>query len=76
MVVSEKRSKLTGEALEDLGSYNPFTKKAVLNKERINYWLGVGAAASASLHNLLVKEKVVSVKKVAIKTRAKKEKKS
>ncbi len=76
IVVAEKRSKLTGEALDDLGSYNPFSKKATLNKERVNYWLKVGAKASPSLHNILVKEKAVEAKKVIVKIKAKKEKKA
>ena len=76
IVVAEKRSKLTGEALDDLGSNNPFSKKATLNKERVNYWLKVGAKASPSLHNILVKEKAVEAKKVIVKIKAKKEKKA
>lgn len=76
IVISEKRSKLTGEALEDLGSYNPFDKKVTLNKERLNYWLKTGAKASPSLHNILVKEKAIDAKKVVVKIKAKKEKKA
>lgn len=65
-MVAEKRSKLTGEAIEDLGSYMPSTKKATLNKERLAHWLKVGAKATPSLHNLLVKEKAIDAKKVPI----------
>ncbi|MDO8504778.1 MAG: 30S ribosomal protein S16 [Candidatus Liptonbacteria bacterium] len=71
VVVAEKRSKLTGAALEDLGSYNTFTKKAALNKERINYWIGAGAKLTDTVHNLLVKEKVLDAKKVPIHMKAK-----
>ncbi len=71
MVVAEKRSKLAGEAMEDLGSYSTFTKKATFNKERIKYWLTVGAKLSPSVQNLLVKEKVLDLKKVAIHMRKK-----
>ena len=67
IVVAEKRSKLTGECLEDLGSYSNLTKKATFNKERISYWISKGAQLSASLHNLLVKEKIIEGKKIAIK---------
>ena len=74
VVVAEKRSKLTGEALEDLGSYNSFTKKAALNKERINYWIGAGAKLTATIHNLLVKEKILDAKKVPIYMKAAKKK--
>lgn len=66
LVVAEKRSKLAGEAMEDLGSYSTFTKKATFNKERIKHWLSVGAKLTPSVQNLLVKEKILDLKKVAI----------
>ena len=47
-----------------------------MNKERVSYWLKVGAKASPSLHNILVKEKAVDAKKVIVKVKAKKEKKA
>lgn len=72
IVVAEKRSKLTGESIEDLGSYNPTTKKATINKDRLKHWMGVGAIASPSVHNLLVKEKAIDAKKIAIKVKAQK----
>lgn len=71
LTVAEKRTKLTGEALEDLGSYNTFTKKGTFNKERIKYWVGIGAKLSPSVQNLLIKEKVMEGKKVAIHIRKK-----
>jgi len=64
LVVAEKRSKLTAPPAEDLGSYNPKTKGTTINKERALYWLGQGAQASASVHNLLVKEGILSVPKI------------
>lgn len=56
-----------GRHVEVLGSYDPFLKKAVLKNDRISYWLGKGAQASDTAHNLLVREGVVSTKKHAIK---------
>jgi len=66
LVVAEKRSKLAGEAMEDLGSYSTFTKKATFNKERIKYWMSQGAKLTPTVQNLLVNEKVLEAKKVAI----------
>ena len=43
IVVAEKRSKMLAPPVEDLGSYNPFTKKANLNKDRVSHWIKVGA---------------------------------
>lgn len=69
IVVAEKRSKLGGPPVEQVGTYNPSTKKASLEKERVLYWLKVGAKPTASIHNLLVRQSVISGPKVAIKTK-------
>lgn len=66
VVVAERRSKLGGPPVEDLGSYNPFTKKAVFKNERILHWLGVGAKPAPTVHNLLVKNKIVVGPKMKI----------
>jgi small subunit ribosomal protein S16 len=67
LVVAEKRSKMAGPPVEDLGSYSSATKQIALNKERVAYWLGIGAQPTVTAHNLLVKEGVVKGPKVAIK---------
>ena len=67
VVVAEKRSKTQGPPVEDLGSYNSFTKKAVLYKERLSHWLTIGAQPTATMHNLLVREGVLLKPKRAIK---------
>lgn len=48
---------------EILGNYNPTTKKLELNKEKVQYWMGVGAQPSASLHNMFVREGLIEGKK-------------
>ena len=53
--------------IEMLGSYDPHKKVSVLKKERILYWIGVGAQVSESAHNLLVREGVIVGDKQAIK---------
>ncbi len=63
IVVSEKKRDMYGDHLEIVGNYNPHTKVAVLKVERIKYWLSKGAVVSASLHNLLIKEGVITGKK-------------
>ncbi len=65
LVIGERRSKLKGDSLEDLGWYNPRVKKGEFNKERVNYWLGVGAKASDTVHNLLVTHGVITAEKRA-----------
>jgi small subunit ribosomal protein S16 len=72
VVVASKRSKLGGPPVEDLGSYSTLTKQTALKKERIEHWLKQGAQPTATVHNLLVKEGVISGKKMTIKMKARK----
>lgn len=74
LVVQEKREKLGGRYAEDLGWYNPMLKKHEFNKERIAYWLKVGAQPTDTVHNLLVKGGVISGPKIAAHKRAKNKK--
>ena len=67
LVVAEKRSKLGGPPVEDLGSYNPFTKQGGFKKDRIEHWIKSGAKPTISSHNLLVRTGVLKAKKVTIK---------
>jgi len=61
LIVSEKTKDTQAGSLENLGTYNPVaTPKGIDFKEdRIKYWLSVGAQASASVNNLLVKAGIV-----------------
>lgn len=67
LVVAEARSKMAAPPVEDLGSYHPETKATALKKERISYWLGVGAQPTVTAHNLLVKQGVLTTSKRAVK---------
>ncbi len=55
VVIQEEHSKRDGRFIENIGFYNPRTKPAtiVLNQERVNYWLGVGAQPTESVGQLL-----------------------
>lgn len=65
LVVVPKTSDPWGRSLEILGHYNPRTKAATLKVERIKYWLSKGAAASATVYNLLVNQKIIEGKKTS-----------
>lgn len=71
LVVAEKRSKMAGPPVEDLGSYNTFTKAATINKERISHWLRLGARPTITVHNFLVKEGVLAGSKMPVKMKKK-----
>lgn len=53
--------------VEDLGSYHPVTKATAFKKDRLAYWLGVGAQPTVTAHNLLVAQGVISGAKKAVK---------
>lgn len=62
--IMEKRRDPFGRSLENLGTYDPKTKEAKLNVERIKYWIDHGAQPSPTLHNLFVAKGIVKADKV------------
>ena len=74
-VVSDKRKDMYGPALEILGWYDPHANPTAINVkgDRVQYWLGKGAQASATVHNLLITAGVIKGEKVE-KAHAKKPK--
>jgi len=64
LVVMEKKSKMSGRFIEDLGFYNPHSKDARIDKERVDYWMKNGAQPTISAGNLLIKKKVTEGDKV------------
>jgi len=65
IVVTDKRNApRAGRFVEEVGFWNPITKEKILKPERIKYWLSVGAKPSASIFNLLIKEKITEGKKI------------
>lgn len=71
-VVSDRTKDTFGDSLETLGSYNPRTKELVLNKERVTYWISVGAQPSDTVHNILVTNGMVQEKKRSVSSLTKK----
>jgi len=73
-VVSESSKDLYGKHLEILGHYDPFTKVIEVKKDRIQYWMSVGAQPSPTAHNLLVDQNVIKGDKVTASKGKKKKK--
>jgi small subunit ribosomal protein S16 len=71
LVVAERRSKMAAPPVEDLGSYDPFTKKAGLKNERIAHWLKVGAQPTVTVHNLIIAQGIVKSPTKAVKMKKK-----
>ena len=67
IVVTDKRkASRGGRFIAEVGFLNPRTKENSLNKEKIKHWLSVGAKASDTVYNLLIKEKIIEGKKIPV----------
>ncbi len=73
IIVTEKRHKVFGRFVEDLGWMDPKTEKTEIKKDRAKYWVSVGAQPTDSIHNLFVKEGVLEGKKIPVHKKPKKE---
>ncbi|MFZ2300004.1 MAG: 30S ribosomal protein S16 [Candidatus Moraniibacteriota bacterium] len=67
-ITLQEHTKAPGKRhVEILGSYDPHKKVSVLKKDRILHWIGQGAQPSPTVFNLLVREGVVTGKKITKK---------
>lgn len=66
VVIDSHRAAKCGSAIEILGQVDARRDVATLQAERIHYWLGVGAKTSATVNNLLVKNKIISGQIIAV----------
>ena len=59
----DSRSPRDSKVIEELGSYNPMFPKVEeqvkINRERVEYWLSVGALPSDTVRRLLEKEGIL-----------------
>lgn len=57
IVVTEKRSKINGKNVEEIGYYNPLEKPPVvnINRQKLEEWLKNGAQLSATVSKILEK---------------------
>jgi small subunit ribosomal protein S16 len=62
VVATDERTKRDGAYIEQLGSYDPKKNPAeiILNQERVDYWLKVGAQPSETVASLIKKAKAAA----------------
>ena len=72
VVVAEKKSKLQGRYVDDLGFWNPHINKHSLDKEKTQKWIKSGAQPTAGVFNLLVKEGIIKGPKIPVHKKSKK----
>lgn len=74
IVVAEKRSKLNGRFVADLGWIDSHRDAFEVNKEEAQKWIGFGAQPTDTVHNILVKAGVIQGPKIPVHgTKKKKE---
>jgi len=56
---STNAAKKSGRFAEVLGSYDARHGEPVIKADRLRHWIGMGAQVSDTVHNILVKEKII-----------------
>ncbi len=65
VITDSKNGPKSGKFLEVVGAYDARKGQPQIKADRIKYWLSVGAQVSDTVHNLLVKNKVIEGKTIA-----------
>ena len=66
VVIESQRGPKAGNALEVLGFYDPKKDIIEIKGDRVTHWISVGAQASDTVHNLLVKKKIIKGDKINV----------
>lgn len=56
----------THKFIEDLGFYDVKSGVYKFKADRVKYWIGVGAKITPTVHNFLIKEKIIEGKKINV----------
>ena len=64
VVVAERGAPVKGRFVADLGPYNPHTNAFTVDKDTALEWIRKGAQPSPTVHNLMVRHKIISGEKV------------
>jgi len=72
VVVDKRVSAAAGKFREEIGSIDRISKQTKLNKDRAVYWIYKGAQPSPTVNNILIAEKIIDGKKIAVHAQPKK----
>jgi len=72
LIINEAGRDTYGKALENLGNYDPKSKKLDVKADRVKYWISVGAQLTDSVNNLLIANKVIEGKMLTVSKLTKK----
>lgn len=63
VITQKEKGPRSGAFLDVVGSYDARKKRIQLKEERIKHWLSKGVQPSDTVHNLLIKSKIISAAK-------------
>jgi len=66
VVTEHTRGAKSQKHVDRVGFYNPKTKEQSIDKDRVLHWLSVGAQASGTVHNMLVKAGIIKADTVNV----------
>jgi len=72
LIINEAGRDTYGKFLENLGNYDPKSKKLEVKADRVKHWISVGAQMTDTVNNLLVANKVIEGKMVKVSKLTKK----
>ncbi|PJA33116.1 MAG: 30S ribosomal protein S16, partial [Candidatus Zambryskibacteria bacterium CG_4_9_14_3_um_filter_42_15] len=72
VLTESKNSTKSGRFKEILGSYDPRKSVDSIDAGRVKYWLSQGVGTTDTVHNLLVKHKIINAKKIDVSAKSKK----
>ena len=61
LIIIPSTTKRDGRFIDNVGYYNPSTKKLSVQNEKIIYWLNNGVQPTLTIQNLLKKAKIISL---------------
>jgi small subunit ribosomal protein S16 len=64
VVIADGHAPIQGKFIADLGYWNPHSDTFVIKKDDVQKWIQNGAQPSATVHNLLVGNKIIKGEKV------------
>ena len=72
VLTDSKNSTKSGRSEEVLGSYDPRKSTDSFKTDRIKHWLSQGITLSPTVHNLLIKNRIITGKKIDVAAVSKK----
>jgi small subunit ribosomal protein S16 len=60
LVIMENTFRRDGRSIDEVGYYNPITKKSKFDSEKIKKWLSSGAKPTKTVFSLLKKSEIIN----------------